>query len=146
MFTLLVTWFLFIFATQKPFLKTASSWCANSAPSVTELWSVSPCAGLNFNHKLNYIAGRTLICFPHQKMQLSIHLCPVRFTLQIFSTFSSPCQLRSCPHEFAGLLLFFIHCRPASVLVNTWSQLPKWSLNLAHASGRHLCQHAYFHK
>lgn len=39
----------------------------NSAPSVTELQSISPCARLKFNHKLNYIAGTTLICFPTRR-------------------------------------------------------------------------------
>lgn len=112
-------------------------------PSVTELQSLSPFARLKFNHKLNYIASRTFICFPHHKMQLSIYLCP-HFTLQMFFTVSSQCQWRCCLHEFAGLLLFFIHCRPASILVNTWNQLPQQSLNLAHMSGKHLCKYMYF--
>lgn len=150
-FAILVMWLLFPFATQELFLKTTWGCCANSAPPVTQPQSTS-FAGLEFNQN-SVISQAKAFDFDSCTRKCILLSTSVLFTSPSwYFPFSAshaswePISVNLTGIFFLNIFIFFNHCRPASLLVNTWNWLPKQSLNLAHTSGRHLCWHIYFHK
>jgi len=98
-----------------------------------------------FDHNTNFagkIAGKQVkkIAYLSQKMYFPIHLCPVRFTLQIFSALSSQSQLRSSLHEFTALLFLFIAgCHPCQYLTAAAQQsIPLARVPGGTAASRHI--------
>lgn len=143
LFAPLLTRFLFTLPPKRHFWKLSNG-CAGGEPSVTELRSVCLLALAWSLIKLSYIADRTLFPPPEDAI-FYLPLSCLLYPPDIFHLlFPMPAEILSS--WICWIVVIFIHCRPASILVTTWSQLPKRSLNLAHVSGRHLCQHTYFHK